>query len=167
MRNHMRNHRYGAAAVLLAGMALFTAACGGGVAGSGGGGGSDSSGKGAAADQAYEHRKCLREHGAQVKEPEPGQDPRGLVLEGGQDKMAEALKACGGVGGSGGAKMSQADKDKVLEFAQCMRSNGVDMPDPKFDGDSAISGQAMKIPEGAEKDRFDKANKACSGQHAE
>lgn len=45
MRNHMRNHRYGAAAALVAGIALFVTACGGGVTGSGGGGGSDSSGQ--------------------------------------------------------------------------------------------------------------------------
>ncbi|MEK8142898.1 hypothetical protein NKH18_14170 [Streptomyces sp. M10(2022)] len=74
--------------------------------------------------------------------------------------MEKALKACAGKGGggAGGGKITQADKDMMLKHAQCMRKNGYNMPDPKFDGSMA---QALPIPQGAEKKKFESASKAC------
>jgi hypothetical protein len=49
---------------------------------------------------------------------------------------ALALTACGddGDGGAGG-KNDRADaRNAALEYAQCMREHGVDMPDPQFQG---------------------------------
>jgi hypothetical protein len=45
------------------------------------------------------------------------------------------LVGCGGGSGSGGDSASR--EEAVLEFAQCMRAHGVDMPDPK-PGDESI-----------------------------
>ncbi|MEU5432274.1 hypothetical protein AB0G73_02725 [Streptomyces sp. NPDC020719] len=148
------------AATALASLALLTTACAGGK---GWGGSGDSvSDEGKKADQALEHRKCLREQGLKVSEPKPGQDDRALSIDGGdmsKEKMEKALKACAGKGGSGGGSgPTQADKDKMVKYAQCMRKNGFNMPDPKFDGGMT---SAQRIPEGAEKEKFDKANKAC------
>ncbi|MFE1769763.1 hypothetical protein [Streptomyces sp. NPDC059008] len=156
-----------AAAALMAGLALFATACSGD---DGGGakdkGGSDASGRGKEADAAYKHRQCLREHGVQVQEPKPGQDPRSLVVGGGKsdpEKMKKAFKACQEGGPQAGANgPSQADKDKMLRFARCMRQHGFNMPDPKFGGDGMQ--QAQRIPPDQQK-KFEKANAACGGKN--
>jgi hypothetical protein len=51
---------------------------------------------------------------------------------------ALAVTACGeeeasGGSSSGGDRQSQA-RDAMLDYARCMRDNGIDMPDPQFDG---------------------------------
>ncbi|MGW0735750.1 hypothetical protein [Streptomyces sp. NPDC002851] len=148
------------------GLALFATACSnssGGVEDSGAaGGGSSVSDGGKDVDAALKLRQCLRKHGIDIPDPKPGQDPRGLTLDQGSDpaKFEKAMKKCGSTGRKGGGKMTQADKDKMLKYAQCMRKNGIDMPDPKFEGGGA-KGEAMKIPDG-KKDQFEKANKLCS-----
>ncbi|MEU4079029.1 hypothetical protein DEJ45_00425 [Streptomyces venezuelae] len=119
--------------------------------------------EGKKADQAFEHRKCLREQGLDVPEPKPGEQGVGLTIGGdgmSKEKMEKAFKACQSkAGGAGfGKEPTQADKDKALAYAKCMRENGFNMPDPKFDGGAQA---AMPIPQGAEKQKFDKAAKAC------
>ncbi|MFJ9829204.1 hypothetical protein ACIRSU_33230 [Streptomyces sp. NPDC101160] len=160
--------RAAAAGSLAAALALLATACSGsGPAGKDGGGGSGSE-EGKKADQAFEHRKCLREHGLDVPEPKPGEKGVGLTIGGdgvSKEKMEQAFKACQSKAGDGagsgfGKGPTQADKDKALAFARCMRENGFNMPDPKFDGGGM---QAMPIPQGAEKQKFDKAAKACEG----
>ncbi|WP_327357205.1 hypothetical protein [Streptomyces sp. NBC_01304] len=134
--------------------------------GAGGSGGQNNAAgdNGKSADDALKFRQCLRKQGIDMPDPEPGQDPRGLTLGEGTDpkKFQEALKKCGGsgTGRKGGGSLTQADKDKMIKFAQCMRKNGIDMKDPKLDGGTAM-GEAMKIPKGQEK-KFEKANKLCS-----
>ncbi|MFJ9416899.1 hypothetical protein ACIRPT_22285 [Streptomyces sp. NPDC101227] len=154
------------AASLMAGLALFATACSGGDEGGSKGGGSDAGGKGKEADAAYKHRQCLRDHGIKVDEPKPGQDPRAISIGGNADpgKMKKAFKACQEGGpGAGANGPGQADKDKMLKFARCMREHGFNMPDPKFDGSGMQ--QAQRIPKGQEK-TFEKANQACGGRNA-
>ncbi|MFI8521363.1 hypothetical protein ACIGEZ_26605 [Streptomyces sp. NPDC085481] len=157
--------RAAAATSLAAALSLFATAC----AGSSGAGGKDDgsvSEEGKKADQAFEHRKCLREQGLDVPEPKPGEQGVGLTIGGdgmSKEKMEKAFKACQSKAGGGagfGKEPTQADKDKALAYAKCMRENGFDMPDPKFGG----GGQAaMPIPQGVEKQKFEKAAKACEG----
>lgn len=84
----------------------------------------------------------------------------------------------GGGGGSGGRGSSQEFEDAMLEFTECMRENGVDMPDPTFDGEGsgpviarrvesdgdggdvtgAVNGVPFDVADGAD---FEKANEAC------
>ncbi|WP_434591110.1 hypothetical protein [Streptomyces sp. A5-4] len=149
-----------------AALALFASACGSD-------GGSDKAGDtskdtgnnaGKASDDAAKHRKCLRDNGMDVPDPKPGEDERGMTISGdgmSKEKMEKAMKACAGKGGPGsaGGGMTQADKDKMLKLAQCMRKNGFNMPDPDF-GKGGMA-QAQKIPQGAEMKKFEKANKAC------
>ncbi|MGA4999211.1 hypothetical protein ACPCB7_14445 [Streptomyces arboris] len=113
-------------------------------------------------DQALEHRKCLREQGLKIPEPKTGQDGMGVTIDGGsksQKEMEKAFKACQDKAVGGGPKeLTQAEKDKMVAFARCMRKNGFDMPDPKFEGGMA---QAMPAMKPQEMKKFEKANKAC------
>ncbi|MFF2198264.1 hypothetical protein [Streptomyces sp. NPDC058157] len=164
------------AAAVVTGLALLVTACTGAGTSSGGGkddsaqhnagasgkgdgttGGTGTSGKDA--DKALQVRKCLREHGVDAPDPQPGQDPRGMTLgTGGEDPEAvkKAFEACG-MQAPGTGEMPQADKDKALKWAKCMRDNGVDVPDPEFKGNST---SATKIPEGQEQ-AFAEAQKKC------
>ncbi|MET9963555.1 hypothetical protein ABZ128_31540 [Streptomyces sp. NPDC006326] len=164
-----------AAAAVLTGLTLFTAACTGGAGSSDGtsagsdgkkdgsagnaGGGSGSGTTGQDADKALKVRKCLREHGIDAPDPQPGQDPRGLTLGSGSEDpeaVKKAFEACG-MQAPGSGEMPQADKDKALKWAACMRDNGVNVPDPQFKG-NAMSG--IQIPKGQEK-AFEEARKKC------
>ncbi|MFZ4264239.1 hypothetical protein [Streptomyces arboris] len=113
-------------------------------------------------DQALEHRKCLREQGLNIPEPKPGENGMGVTIDGGskgQKEMEKAFKACQDKAVGGGPKeLTQAEKDKMVAFARCMRKNGFDMPDPKFEGGMA---QAMPAMKPQEMKKFEKANKAC------
>ena len=75
-----------------------------------------------------------------------------------------ALSACGGNDdptGEPAADRQKANRDAMLAYAKCMREHGVDMPDPKFNG-SGGAVAAQRAPQGeAEKEKFDKANRAC------
>ncbi|MEV7843924.1 hypothetical protein AB0O50_08055 [Streptomyces cyaneofuscatus] len=113
-------------------------------------------------DQALEHRKCLREQGLDIPEPKPGENGMGVTIDGGskgKKEMEKAFKACQDKAVGGGPKeLTQAEKDKMVAFARCMRKNGFDMPDPKFEGGMA---QAMPAMKPQEMKKFEKANKAC------
>ncbi|MCX4526404.1 MULTISPECIES: hypothetical protein [unclassified Streptomyces] len=160
-------------AAALTGLTLFVTACTGGGSSDGkkdgkddgktsnasSGTGKGSGTSGADADKALKTRKCLREHGIDAPDPEPGQDPRGMTLGSGSEDpeaLKKAFEACG-MQAPGSGEMSQADKDKALKWAKCMRDNGVNIPDPTFNG-SAMS--ATQIPEGQEK-AFEEAQKKC------
>ncbi|WP_326687007.1 MULTISPECIES: hypothetical protein [unclassified Streptomyces] len=114
-------------------------------------------------DKRVAYHKCLRDNGLKVGEAKPGQDERGVSI-GADDKASaeKAMKACRDKAPNGGAgkKLSQADKDKALKFAKCMRENGYNMPDPEFKGGMQ---KPRKAPQGEERQKFEKANKACAG----
>ncbi|MFG2506000.1 hypothetical protein ACGFOW_10885 [Streptomyces rubiginosohelvolus] len=158
-RSHGRS--LAAACALAAALALTATAC----SGDGGktkDGGSASDSKKTKEDQALEHRKCLREQGLDIPEPKPGENGMGVTIDGGsmgKEKMEKAFKACEDKAVGGGPKeLTQAEKDKMVAYARCMRQNGFDMPDPKFDGGAMQAAPALK-----QKDmkKFEKANKAC------
>ncbi len=80
--------------------------------------------------------------------------------------LAFTLQACGGDGGGAGAgstAKAASDDAKLREFAQCMRENGVDMPDPK-DGRIEIRASAKPGAGGAPKDsgEVEAAQKKCA-----
>ncbi|MFF2698644.1 hypothetical protein ACFVUQ_09810 [Streptomyces cyaneofuscatus] len=156
-----RRRSLAAACLLATTVVLSATAC----SGDGGGTKSDGSSSGSKKtkeDQALEHRKCLREQGLNIPEPKPGENGMGVTIDGGskgKQEMEKAFKACQDKAVGGGPKeLSQAEKDKMVAFARCMRKNGFDMPDPKFDGGMA---QAMPALKGSEMKKFEKANKAC------
>ncbi|MCF3180520.1 hypothetical protein IPZ70_11320 [Streptomyces polychromogenes] len=158
------------AAGVVTGLALLVTGCTGtGTSGGGkdatgqnagaSGKGDGKSGAGQDADKALQVRKCLREHGIDAPDPQPGQDPRGMTLgTGSEDPEAvkKAFEACG-MQAPGTGEMPQEDKDKALKWAKCMRDNGVNIPDPDFKGNAM---GATKIPEGQEQ-AFAEAQKKC------
>ncbi|OEJ32411.1 hypothetical protein [Streptomyces subrutilus] len=154
-------------AAAVTGLALAVTGCAGGSDGSDGGkkdsvsgGGSGSgSGSGTDADNAVKMRQCLREHGIDAPDPEPGQDPRGMTVGGGVDpeKMQEAMKACGMGGPGSGKEPTQEEKDKELKWIRCMRDNGIQLKDPEYSGGARTG---IEIPQGQEK-AFEDAQKKC------
>ncbi|MFF2861210.1 hypothetical protein ACFVSX_15075 [Streptomyces rubiginosohelvolus] len=157
-----RGRSLAAACALAAALALTATACSGDGGGGTKDGGSASGSKKTEEDQALEHRKCLREQGLDIPEPKPGENGMGVTIDGGsmgKEKMEKAFKACEDKAVGGGPKeLTQAEKDKLVAYARCMRQNGFDMPDPKFDGGAMQAAPALK-PRDMKK--FEKANKAC------
>lgn len=86
-----------------------------------------------------------------------------LVVVGcGSAPTNKVASVSGGPSSSAPAKDSgdgKLDEKKMLEFAKCMRDNGIDMPDPSDEG----GGVAMRI-EGGDAEAMDKAQEACK-QH--
>ena len=62
-------------------------------------------------------------------------------------------------------------KAEALEFAQCMREHGIDMPDPQFgeDGQMTMSvgdgrlGEGGEGPDPIDADKFNEAAESCGG----
>jgi hypothetical protein len=87
--------------------------------------------------------RCMRDHGVNVPDPKPGGDGGpGNIRVGGPGKdaiapgvMQRADAACRKYLEAVAPKLSpeqQAQlRDQALKFARCMRSHGVDMPDPE------------------------------------
>ena len=155
-----------ASAGLLLALAVTTTACGSspgaGVATAGGGGATPSaSASKDPRDAAVEFAQCLREHGVQVADP----DDRGTVTIGGDDvdekKMREAQEACKdkapalGVDARG---LDAAAQERMLEYARCMREQGIDLPDPGADGGLRAEVGNGVDPQSAE---FRAAEQAC------
>ena len=73
----------------------------------------------------------------------------------------------GGGGGQGGRTVDPEFQDAMLDFAECMREHGVDMPDPSFEeggGAVVIGGPAggdAGPPSEAEMEEVEAAQEAC------
>ncbi|SMD22391.1 hypothetical protein [Lentzea albidocapillata] len=72
-----------------------------------------------------------------------------------------ALTACGSKEQPGGAQKNE--KGDMVKFAQCMRDNGVDMPDPKQDDNGGVMIEAMPGGEAGSPDmeKMNSAHEAC------
>lgn len=97
--------------------------------------------------------ECMRDQGVDIPDPEVDADgnlgfPEGIQItgDGSGASPEEAQAECGDIPegaarGGGGERMDQSElEDTVLEYAQCMRDNGVDMPDPEIDGGRVTMG---------------------------
>jgi hypothetical protein len=93
----------------------------------------------------FEFAKCMREHGIDMPDPEQG--PNGGFsqrIDGRNvdpDKMQAAQEACQDILEQAGGFRGELDPeqlDKLVEFAQCMREHGIDMPDPTTNGKGGI-----------------------------
>ncbi|GAA1094443.1 hypothetical protein [Nocardiopsis metallicus] len=71
------------------------------------------------------------------------------------------LTGCGVLGGDDAADSDagagKSMEEAMLDFAACMRDNGVDMPDPEPDGGM------IALPAMGEDDEFEAAMEACEG----
>jgi hypothetical protein len=156
-------------ATALALCAVVLVACGGGGAsGSAGGGGGGAGGAGAGGGASSEEAalafaECLRAHGVEVEDPQPG---KGLAVEAGGDPTTkQALAACHGkLGDAGqelGAEEGEEFKEGWLAFAKCVRGQGIDMGDPTFLGPGKVHLDIEGID--TESPAFEAAAEACQG----
>lgn len=92
--------------------------------------------------------KCMREHGVNVPDPISNGSGGGAAVHisanGSGPKPTAALAACQKylprIGGNGSQTPDPAREAQLLKFAQCMRSHGIDMPDPQTSGGGVILG---------------------------
>ena len=120
-------------------------------------------------DGAVKFAQCMRENGVDIPDPKPAGDGSGNVVLGpgsGKDpKFKEAQKACakyakdmGGFGADGGP--TEADKQRLVQHAKCMREQGFDMPDPDFSGGNGTVN--LPVPSDAQgKAKWEKAFEGC------
>jgi hypothetical protein len=139
---------------VLAGVALVAtlllAACSGSDSGGGGvaavagaGGATTTTAKGGSSDDPTESllafARCMRAHGRDVADPVQGADGK-IQLPAPKDakELENAPKECTDKLQNALPNMSQQDQsefqDTLLAYAQCMRKNGYDMPDPNVSG---------------------------------
>jgi hypothetical protein len=144
----MRTKLLGATALVLG---LSLSACGGGDA-------KEKKTEASNVDLQLKYAKCMRDNGVNV--PDPKADGTGAISIGGGDAKAQAAIAkCKQYLPNGGEpeKMSPEELATLVKYAQCMRKNGVDMPDPTADG--VMQGKA--VADSSELAKMDKAGKAC------
>lgn len=156
-----------AAGALALGLALSLTACGSDDDGDGvataGGDSTDDAGAGDpgeldARDRMLAFTECLRDEGLDVEDPAEGE---GLKLMFGPEtdraKVDAAMEACREFAPEGGPGGGPMDSEAMLEFAQCMRDNGVEaFPDP----DPDEGGMRIDLEVGEDPD-FESAEEAC------
>jgi hypothetical protein len=159
----MPSYRSALLTVPLAATSLALGACGGGDPDSASAGDDRAAFREAALDFA----KCMREHGVDMPDPQPG---GGLVLAQRGDEedratMDRAQKACQKhmekVRPPEISDEQEAEfREQALKFARCMREQGIDMPDPTFSGEGRVQ---QRIEGGGPDDpRFREASEECS-----
>lgn len=118
-------------------------------------------------EQGRKFAQCMRDHGVDM--PDPDSDGGGGVkirvdAKGDPSKVDKAMQACRSLSpfGQKGREMTPEQQEKARAFAQCMRDNGVDMPDPDFSGGGIglrIGGPNSKIK--PDDPKLKKAMEAC------
>jgi hypothetical protein len=183
-------HRYGKhlAAVVAAVLIGSLAACGGGGSGaqvasiddSSPDTTTDSTATTAPTDPeeaALAFTKCMRDHGVDMPDPQrataaPGGAKGGgpvIAVNGDPDdpSFQRAQEACEPLLAKAGGELDadparQAEmKQQLLDFAQCMRDHGIDMPDPQFDSQGRVKIDMGTRPE-QDDAAFQQANEACN-----
>ncbi|WP_188193666.1 hypothetical protein [Nonomuraea sp. SYSU D8015] len=111
-------------------------------------------------EAALKFAQCMRQQGIDMPDPKPQGGgiqfirPQGVS----EDKLEKAHKSCEHFlesAAPAGETPSAEDYDRMVKFAQCMRQQGIDMPDPK-------PGEGMRIRmKGGSKEKLDAAHKAC------
>ena len=143
-----------------------------------GGGGDDSTPHKARQDEAFDgalkFAKCMREHGVDMPDPKRtgdggivqriGGPGRGTDRGPNDPKIKAADKACVkyrelGGGDAPDPKLVAKQRDAFVGYARCMRSKGINMPDPKVSG----NGIQLSVGKGIrpESTVFKAADKAC------
>jgi len=113
--------------------------------------------------------QCLRDHGVNVQSAPDGKGSRIEFKSDGKGggspkKFEETQKTCQKQAGFKPKPPSEAQqaefKDAALKFARCMRSHGINMPDPQFEGNGGV---LQRGPRGVNPNapRFKTAQKEC------
>lgn len=168
------------ALVLALALALALGACGSssgsdpGSSSDPGSGGSGGSGGGpAGADEAaLAFAECMRDEGVEdFPDPEVSDDGRVRITGGGDPDdptVQAAQEACQPLLEEGGSfappdpEAAAAMEEQVLAFAECMREQGIDFPDPEVDGGRVMMRPGAGVdPESPE---FADAQEACEDE---
>ena len=166
-RRRVRLRRAGLIITVLAGLAVFLAACGGGSGGSGStpsGQGPSSPGSsqtGSSQSGAVAFAQCVRSHGV----PDFPDPQNGHFLISGSDQsnpnFNSAVQACQHLLGPGGASNGGgSNNSQLLAFAHCMQTHGVpQFPDPTANG-------GIGLPQGVNPNspQFQKAWHECQSK---
>jgi hypothetical protein len=153
--------------LLLLAVPLLLAGCGAapttsGIASAGGAAAQPTASASAPADRGEAQLKfaqCMRENGVDMADPNGSGTIRIQSKKGEQGKTEKAMEACRhlmkDVVGDKGAAPDPKRLDEMSKYAQCMRENGVDMPDPEPNGRFVL-----KMPKGGEQ-KMKAAQEAC------
>jgi hypothetical protein len=90
-----------------------------------------------------EFAQCMRDHGVEMEDPQFDSEGGGIVLEStpeNEDEVEAAQEACQPVlDAMGEIEVDPEEvaemREQALEWAQCMRDYGVEVPDPQFEDD--------------------------------
>jgi hypothetical protein len=147
--------RRGAIALPLVAASLLLAACGGGSKDPG-------TGESASERAGLNFARCMREHGVDMPDPGPQGQIRIQATPGTRSKVDAAQRACShylrNLARTASPQQRQAMQDAALKYARCMRSHGVDFPDPKFTGGGVQFGGPGVNPDSP---AFQQADEAC------
>ncbi|WP_336215611.1 hypothetical protein [Nonomuraea sp. LPB2021202275-12-8] len=95
-------------------------------------------------EQGRKFARCMRDNGVDM--PDPGPEGNVRIMSKGpadKDKVEKAMKACQSLAPfKDRGPASPEDQEKMRQFAQCMRDNGIDMPDPEPNGALKIGGKS-------------------------
>ena len=84
-----------------------------------------------------------------------------LALAGCSSGGGEGIASAGGTQSNTASAAPASDEEKAREFAECMRDNGVDLPDPVPDGDGGFDFGLDQASVGFGDPEFQKAVLAC------
>ena len=168
----MASYRFALLTLPLAAASFALGACGGGDSDDASAGTGDRQAE--FREAALDFAKCMREHGVDMPDPQPGQGG-GIMLGGpgadgadGADRatMERAQKACQKhlekvPPPDISEEQQQEFKERALKFARCMRENGIDMPDPTFSGEGRVE-QRLEGGTGPDDPRFREASEKCA-----
>lgn len=117
-------------------VALLAAGCSGG----GGSGSASASSSANAGDMAVKYTQCLRRHGVDVADPQPGQPITIKGAPGDASSIQQAQEACKAYAPQqeGSGPQSGADMDWQAALVACLRQKGVTVADPQ-------AGQPLRI----------------------
>jgi hypothetical protein len=133
-------------------------------------------------EAALDYVECMRDHGIDMPDPQPG---GGILVQQSADDEGDDEVGAAPVFDDEGFAAADAEcqkfmeaafgameidpereaemQENMLEYAQCMRDHGIDMPDPQFDGDGRVAIQ-IGDPDGGQRmdqEEFEAANEAC------
>lgn len=107
-------------------------------------------------DGIEKYTDCLRDNGMDLEDPKPGE---GVMVPQGSGENDAALEACRELSPEANGELPEMDPEmeqQMIEYAQCMRDNGVEaFPDP--------AEGATRLNESTEEDPdFEVAAEACT-----
>ena len=117
--------------------------------------------------------ECMRDHGVDMPDPQFGPDGGGgiglEVTPGNEDEVEAAQEACQPIleDAMGDIEIDPEQeaemREQMLEFAECMRDHGIDMPDPQFSDDGGfVVQQGGPGGDPRDDDDFEAAAEECS-----